>query len=210
MSWNQNTMTLRGKVNNLPTLSHVTHRESFYIFVLESRRLSGINDYIKILCSESILQNMSFDVGDTISVQGALRSYNNKSGVGNRLIISVLAHSIQYCDDDPVNSVVLRGTLCKTPVFRKTPLGREICDMLLAVNRRYGRADYLPCIVWGVQAREFANCDIGTKLSIEGRIQSRIYHKIDDGVTIEKTAYEVSIGNISLFEEEITNQDDDY
>ena len=209
MSWNQNEVTLCGTVSCTPYVSHVTHREAFYIFVLESRRLSGIDDYIKILCPESMLSETPIEVGDFITVSGALRSYNNKSGVGNRLIITVLAQEIAHTQDEPCNSVLLRGTLCKAPVFRKTPLGREICDMLLAINRRYGRADYLPCIVWGAQAREFAECTIGTKLSIEGRIQSRTYHKIEDGVTTEKMAYEVSIGKLSHYEEEITGDENE-
>ena len=207
MSWNLNEVTLCGRVSCTPYLSHVTHREAFYVFVLESRRLSGTDDYIKILCPETMLKETPVIVGEMIAVQGALRSYNNKSGIGNRLLITVLAQRISSGDGEPTNSVFLRGTLCKSPVFRKTPLGREICDMLLAVNRRYGRADYLPCIVWGTQAREFALCEIGTKLNIEGRIQSRTYHKIEDGVTMEKMAYEVSIGKISLYDEEIGSQD---
>ncbi|MCL2546477.1 MAG: single-stranded DNA-binding protein [Oscillospiraceae bacterium] len=207
MNWNINAVTLCGKVISAPQVSHTTHRETFYGFVLESRRLSGIDDYVKIICPESMLKEAAVDIGDTIAVQGALRSYNNKSGIGNRLIITVLAQSIIHSQGEPHNIVSLCGTLCKAPVFRKTPLGREICDMLLAVNRRYGRADYLPCIVWGGQAREFADCEIGTKLSIEGRIQSRTYQKIEDGITVEKIAYEVSIGKIEIFDEIIGNEE---
>ena len=200
-NWNLNTATLSGRVSCTPYLSHTSHRESFYLFVIENRRLSGVDDYIKVLCPQSLLERQPIESGDIVTVTGALRSYNNKNGIGSKLVITVLANDIMYGEPEPINTISLRGTLCKPPVYRKTPLGREIGDLLLAVNRRYGRADYLPCIVWGMQAREFTQCTVGTRLSIEGRIQSRTYHKIEDGVTIEKTAYEVSVSAIELFDD---------
>ncbi len=200
-NWNVNLVVLSGKVLNEPVLSHTTHQEQFYLFELECQRLSGVSDRVKVLCSQALLSQACMAVGEGLTVRGALRSYNNKSGVGSRLLISVLAHALETGETVYENSVTLHGTLCKTPVFRKTPLGREICDLLLAVNRRYGRADYFPCIVWGVSARETAGFAVGTRLALEGRVQSRLYHKNIDGALVEKTAYEVSVASVQCVEE---------
>ena len=132
---------------------------------------------------------------EKIRVTGEVRSFNNRSGEGNRLIITVFARNISLSDEPDHNHVTLTGTLCKKPTLRATPMGREICDMMLAVNRRYGRSDYLPCIAWGLRARECAHWDVGTRVAVEGRLQSRNYIKTVDGVPVEKTAFEVSVTN---------------
>ena len=131
--------------------------------------------------------------GDTVAVTGQLRSFNNKSGQGSRLVLSVFAQSMTPGGTAPLNRIQLSGILCKQPILRRTPLGREICDMILAVNRRYGRADYLPCIAWGAVAQQTALLHTGQRLTVEGRVQSRIYSKTEDGVTSDRTAYEVSV-----------------
>ena len=126
-------------------------------------------------------------------------SYNNKSGEGARLVITVFAKEIFLCSDDDENIIRLTGTLCKAPNRRTTPMGRDICDLMLAVNRRYGRSDYLPCITWGLTARKAAEWDTGTTVILTGRIQSRSYIKLTDGVPIEKTAFEVSVTDIDEY-----------
>ena len=120
--------------------------------------------------------------GDYLEVTGEVRSFNNRSGVGSRLVITVLARSVLPGVGEPCNQVWLRGTLCKPPILRRTPLGRDICDLLLAVNRRYRRADYLPCIAWGAIAQQTARLPVGSRLTVEGRVQSRGYTKTVDGV----------------------------
>ena len=131
--------------------------------------------------------------GRRLAVEGQLRSFNNKSGQGNRLVISVLARTLLPTQEEDRNEILLRGVICKPPVLRRTPLGRCIADMMLAVNRRYGRADYLPCIAWGQVAMITGQMAVGDCLSLEGRVQSRIYTKVIEGCAQERTAYEVSI-----------------
>ena len=132
-----------------------------------------------------------------ICVEGEVHSYNNKSGVGNKLVISVYAGKIFCCDEDDTNVVKIKGALCKSPNFRVTPMGREICDMMVAVNRKYGRSDYLPCIAWGRAAREASTWDVGRHVEITGRLQSRRYIKTTENGQVEKTAYEISAASIS-------------
>ncbi|MFB0920809.1 MAG: single-stranded DNA-binding protein, partial [Oscillospiraceae bacterium] len=131
-----------------------------------------------------------------LRVTGELRSYNNKSGVGNRLLIFVYANELEFCDGEPENLISLRGTVCKQPSLRMTPLGREICDILLAVNRPFGRSDYLPCISWGQNAREASLWNVGDTIELEGRIQSRSYIKSADSGQVKKVAYEVSASSV--------------
>ena len=128
-----------------------------------------------------------------LRVRGQLRSFNNRSGVGNRLVLSVYATDTEPPAGQPCNRIVLSGTLCKPPIFRKTPLGRSICDLMLAVPRRYGRADYLPVIAWGQLAVRSSRLAVGDPIALEGRVQSRLYHKVTENGTQERTAYEVSM-----------------
>ena len=201
MDTNFNRVQLCGTVDSAPELSHVNHGVSFYKFTLAVERLSGLSDKLTVLVSAPQLEAVPLQEGDTATVRGQLRSFNNKSGQGSRLVISVFAHVLEKGGDAPLNLIQLSGVLCKPPVLRRTPLGREISDIILAVNRRYGRADYLPCIAWGAVAQQVAVMATGDRLTIEGRVQSRTYTKVDNGVSTERTAYEVSIMRPALLEE---------
>ncbi len=201
MDNNFNRVQLCGTVDSAPELSHVNHGVSFYKFTLAVERLSGLSDKLTVLVSAPQLEAVPLQEGDTATVRGQLRSFNNKSGQGSRLVISVFAHVLEKGGDAPLNLIQLSGVLCKPPVLRRTPLGREISDIILAVNRRYGRADYLPCIAWGAVAQQVAVMATGDRLTIEGRVQSRTYTKVDNGVSTERTAYEVSIMRPALLEE---------
>lgn len=193
MDHNFNRLRLCGQVESSPTISHVNHGMSFYKFPLSIERLSGQADVLTVIASEALLEHTPIREGDFVTVEGQLRSFNNKSGVGHRLIISVFARTLSVSGHLPFNQIQLSGILCKAPTLRHTPLGREICDIILAVNRRYGRADYLPCIAWGAVAQQVAEMPVGSRLTVEGRIQSRAYTKNTGGVLTEHTAYEVSI-----------------
>ena len=193
MELNYNRVELCGTVLEAPVLSHVNHGCAFYRFPLSVLRLSGQPDKLQIIAPQSLLASLPVSPGDTVAVTGQLRSFNNKSGQGSRLVLSVFAQSMTPGGTAPLNRIQLSGILCKQPVLRRTPLGREICDMILAVNRRYGRADYLPCIAWGAVAQQTALLHTGQRLTVEGRVQSRIYSKTEDGVTSDRTAYEVSV-----------------
>ncbi len=189
---------LRGAMTAVPRYSHSSRGEDFYTFPLEVRRLSGTSDIINIVARSSLLDALEVEEGK-LCVQGELRSFNNKSGEGPKLVISVFAKEMWFDYGEDENTVELSGTLCKEPKKRTTPMGREICDLMLAVNRRYGRSDYLPCIAWGIRAREAEYWDVGTKVTITGRVQSRNYTKVIDGESFEKTAYEVSV--IDIYED---------
>ena len=201
MENNFNRVQLCGTVDSEPVFSHANHGISFFKFTLAVERLSGLSDKLAVIVSAPLLAAVPLRVGDMATVQGQLRSYNNKSGQGSRLVISVFAHVLEAGGEKPLNLIQLSGVLCKPPVLRRTPLGREICDMILAVNRRYGRADYLPCIAWGAVAQQAAAMDTGERLTAEGRVQSRTYSKTENGVVTERTAYEVSIMRPARIEE---------
>ena len=201
MDNNFNRVQLCGTVDSAPELSHINHGVSFYKFTLAVERLSGLADKLMVIVSAPQLEAVPLREGDTVTVRGQLRSFNNKSGQGSRLVISVFAHVLEKGGEAPLNVIQLSGVLCKPPVLRRTPLGREISDIILAVNRRYGRADYLPCIAWGAVAQQTAAMTTGDRLTIEGRVQSRTYTKVENGVSTERTAYEVSIMRPALLEE---------
>ena len=201
MDNNFNRVQLCGTVDSAPELSHINHGVSFYKFTLAVERLSGLADKLMVIVSAPQLEAVPLREGDTVTVRGQLRSFNNKSGQGSRLVISVFAHVLEKGGEAPLNVIQLSGVLCKPPVLRRTPLGREISDIILAVNRRYGRADYLPCIAWGAVAQQAAAMTTGDRLTIEGRVQSRTYTKVENGVSTERTAYEVSIMRPALLEE---------
>ena len=193
MEQNINRVTLRGQVAEEPYLSHINHAESFYKFTLSVPRLSGQTDELTVVTPRILLEQTAFAVGDTVRVTGQLRSFNNKSGEGRRLVISVFAQTLEKSDGEAENCIQLSGVICKPPILRRTPLGRDICDIILAVNRRYGRADYLPCIAWGAVAQQTASMGVGRRLTAEGRVQSRIYTKATPAGSEERVAYEVSI-----------------
>lgn len=188
-----NYVMLCGVVSEPPVFSHESREERFYQFSLEVRRLSGTTDTVHIIARRQLLDAVKPDGESKLCVCGELRSFNNKSGSGPKLIITVFAKELYLCDGDDENIIELTGTICKQPNLRTTPMGREICDLMIAVNRRYGRSDYLPCIVWGVRARDAAAWCSGTKVHVAGRIQSRSYTKVIDGQATEKVAYEVSV-----------------
>ena len=192
-----NLALLRGVLGEAPRFSHESRGVRFFRFSLEVRRLSGAADTIHILAREALLDALEPVGGEKLCVSGELRSFNNKSGVGAKLVISVFARELWLDDGADENRIELAGTLCKQPNYRVTPMGREICDLMLAVRRHYGRSDYLPCIAWGASAREAADWAVGTAVRLRGRIQSRAYQKIIDGETLEKTAYEVSVIEIA-------------
>ena len=188
-----NEVQLTGTVLQSPEYSHQNHRDCFYRFPLRIFRLSGQWDELIVLLNEQQMEQSAVREGERLHITGQLRSYNNKSGVGSRLILTVFTQSVCPGGEEDCNLVRLRGALCKPPLCRSTPLGRNICDMMLAVNRRYGRADYIPCIAWGALARDIGEWAVGDTVGFEGRMQSRIYHKnTGDGVQ-ERVAYEVSV-----------------
>ena len=189
-----NRALLCGTVAQPPQFSHINHGQPFCRFLLSVPRLSGQCDLVPVIAPQPLLDACPLCEGETVTVSGQLRSFNNRSGSGPRLVISLLARSITPGGGAPRNTVHLCGTICKTPTYRRTPMGRQICDVILAVNRRYGRADYLPCISWGVIAQRTALMSVGESLCLEGRIQSRTYTKtLPGGQCEERTAYEVSV-----------------
>ena len=196
----RNEVLLEGVALETPSLSHENHSTRFYRFPLQVPRLSGQVDTLPILLPESMLPQVT--EGGNLRVQGQLRSFNNRSGVGSRLVLTVYARSISPGLDEPCNQITLSGTLCKPPVFRRTPLGRSICDLMLAAPRRYGRADYLPVIAWGQLAVRAGRLQVGDPLSLEGRVQSRTYHKVTDLGTEARVAYEVSMMHLLELEPE--------
>lgn len=193
MDETRNTLFLRGTALDEPIYSHENHGQKFYRFPLSVRRLSGQEDILPVITTLDLLSPLLPLTGQHLALEGQLRSYNNKSGSGSRLVISVFPHILQPTHEEDHNTIRLTGILCKPPILRRTPLGRCICDMMLAVNRRYGRADYLPCIAWGQIAMLTGSMSVGDTLTVEGRVQSRIYTKVLDGTAMERTAYEVSI-----------------
>jgi single-stranded DNA-binding protein len=200
-----NRVVLTGFLSGRPVFSHESRGHRFFRLPLGICRLSGVFDTINIVTKSELLQELEVNEADMLCVVGELRSYNEKSSASRHLIISVLAQEISLVSGTAwENEVELTGTLCKPPNPRVTPMGREICDLMLAVNRRYGRSDYLPCIAWGRKAREASLWEVGTKIRLNGRIQSRLYIKNADGILKEKTAYEVSIIDAYKLEEQDT------
>lgn len=193
-----NNAVLCGNIGDKPNYSHSCHGRDYYTFPLVIPRLSGTEDIINIVSEQNILESVEVDDSSSVRIIGEMRSYNNKNNDGNKLKIFLNAFSIELCNDDAENEILLLGTLCKEPRFRVTPLGREICDMILAVNRSFGHSDYLPCICWGQLAHEAAELTVGKKVELKGRVQSRNYIKNIDGERVEKTAYEVSAMEMNI------------
>ncbi len=211
-----NEATLVGTVEGELSFSHEIYGESFYSFVLKVMRLSDICDYINITVSERLIQNMNLTSGSIVSVIGQFRSYNNYCETGNRLILTVFARDIKKEDsenpnyDKNPNSIYLNGFLCKAPVYRTTPFGREITDLLVAVNRAYNKSDYIPCIAWGRNARYSSNLNVGDNIKVWGRIQSREYQKkISENESITKTAYEISVSKMEVISSLESTEDAD-
>ena len=192
MEHSENRITLRGSLQALPVLSHENHGKKFYRSTLEVPRLSGAVDLLPVVAEEALLNAMDLSGGYMLTVTGQVRSHNIRTDSARHLLIFVFAQSIVCEDGEPINDCVLKGPLCREPTYRRTPLGREICDAMLAVPRAFRRSDYLPCILWGRTAVEVSNCHVRDVITISGRLQSRIYTKVTDNGPEERTAYEIS------------------
>lgn len=195
-----NSITIRGTLQALPQFSHENHGRSFYRFYLEVSRLSGAVDILPVIAEKSLLDALDPCGGEMITVTGQIRSHNQRSEGNRHLLIFVFAAAVTVEDGEPINDVVIEGPLCREPNFRRTPLGREICDVMLAVPRAFRRADYLPCILWGRTAQEIAACHTADRIRICGRLQSRIYTKLTEDGAQERTAYEISALSADILE----------
>ena len=202
---NNNKVFLNGVVVEKPVFSHETYGEGFYEVKLSVPRLSEHTDVLPVTVSEKFLKD--FSLGKEVAVKGQFRSFNKLMGDKSKLVLNVFAREIieKNSSMNP-NIIEITGYLCKPPIFRTTPFNREICDILVAVNRAYNKSDYLPCIAWGRNARYIKDAPVGKKLEIVGRIQSREYQKkLDSGEIVTKTAYEISVGRINIANDEISN-----
>ena len=231
-----NYLTLVGKVTSEKKFSHEIYGERFYSFDLDIPRLSGSSDVIPVTASERLFTDEMLENGTKLLIKGQFRSYNSYENEKNRLILTVFAKDIEKVEEDEeaeneevteniegeeneeatrkeafrkdyiTNEVVLVGYICKKPVYRQTPFGREIADILLAVNRAYNKSDYIPSIAWGRNARFCQNLEVGTEVKIVGRVQSRNYEKkLEDGTILKKVAYEVSVGSLEIVKESENN-----
>ena len=187
-----NQIILRGCLSSLPQFSHENHGKQFYRFVLEVPRLSGAVDLLPVIAQDTVLGSLDPCGGQMLTVTGQIRSHNIRQDGVRHLLIFVFAQTIVAEDGDAINDVTLCGPICKEPNYRRTPLGREICDVMLALPRAYSRADYLPCILWGRTAQEAASHHTRDMICIQGRLQSRIYTKLTQDGLQEHTAYEIS------------------
>ncbi len=204
---NNNVAVVSGTIVEEPRYTHQMYGEGFYESTLSVERLSKQNDDIPFTVSERLFADCDLQVGMTVTFLGQLRSYNKLSDGKSKLLLTLFVREILENDESRnPNSIDIIGYVCKEPVYRMTPFKREICDVLLAVNRAYNKSDYLPCIAWGRNARFMRDLPVGTKVSLNGRIQSRNYQKVKEtGESEERTAYEVSINRIEIFEEESEN-----
>ena len=196
-----NQVTIMGKVATEFSFSHEVFGEGFYMVEVEVKRLSNSEDRIPLMISERLIDVTQDYTGEYIMVHGQFRSYNRHEEQKNRLVLSLFVREISFMEEEPdgtkTNSIWLDGYICKEPIYRKTPLGREIADLLLAVNRPYGKSDYIPCICWGRNARYASGFEVGEHVQILGRIQSREYVKrISDTETEKRVAYEVSVSKL--------------
>ena len=198
-----NRMVAAGRLENAPMLSHEVMHEPFYAGTLLVKRLSGAVDKIPVTIPGKLLPPEGDPAGKLMLFQGQVRSYNKVVDGAGRLMVTLFVQSMcETSENETLNKVSLTGALCKPPIYRTTPFGREIADILLAVNRAFRKSDYIPCIAWGRLARYAQNLSMGDMISISGRMQSRIYEKtLPDGSVMEKTAYEVSIGSLEKNQE---------
>ena len=209
-----NHLILMGKVTSEKRFSHEIYGETFYIFDMEVPRLSDAQDIIPVTISERLIPEGTLEIGKKVLIKGQFRSYNSFENEKNKLILTVFAKDIFFEDEIEnetnneenkevvSNEVILTGYICKKPIYRQTPFGREIADLLLAVNRAYNKSDYIPAIAWGRTARFCQNLEVGTEVRVTGRVQSRTYEKkFEDGTSQTRVAYEVSIGSLEVISE---------
>lgn len=200
-----NQVLMRGVISAGFTFSHQVLGEGFYMTEIQVKRLSDAEDRIPVMVSERLVDVTQDPVGEYVEIRGQFRSYNKHEEDHNRLILSLFAREISYAnkeeEPDHLNKILLDGYICKPPVYRKTPFGREIADVLLAVNRAYDKSDYIPCICWSRNARYASSFEVGSHLQMEGRIQSRKYvRKLDEENTEKRVAYEVSVSGLECME----------
>lgn len=201
-----NVVTISGKVVSEVEYSHEVYGEGFYSFYLDVARLSDSSDKISVTFSERLVPKSKLQKGVALEVEGQFRSYNSYKSESNKLVLTVFAREVIFADEEKriknPNQIYLNGYICKNPIYRMTPFGREITDILVAVNRPYNKSDYIPCIAWGRNARYSQNLAIGDNIKIWGRIQSREYQKkLESGEAISKTAYEVSVSKMEICDE---------
>lgn len=207
-----NIATISGKVVSNVEFSHEVYGEGFYYFMLEVPRLSDSSDKIPVTISERLINKDKLEIGTIIEVEGQFRSYNSYNNEGNRLLLTVFAREITFLDEEKriknPNQIYLNGFICKKPIYRTTPFGREITDILLAVNRPYNKSDYIPCIAWGRNARFSESLDVGDNIRLWGRIQSRGYQKkLETGEVLNKVAYEISISKMEVVDRDSENEE---
>ncbi len=195
---NNNNVLIKGKIVKLPAYSHTVMGEGFFEMYVEVERLSEETDILPVTISERLIEG--FSLGDIIGIVGQFRSYNKLEGERSKLMLTIFVKELVDPEQiSEINQVSLVGYICKEPIYRTTPFGREICDVLLAVNRAYNKSDYLPCIAWGRNARFVKDLGIGEKLEVQGRIQSRRYQKkINETTTETRVAYEISLSSVIL------------
>ena len=201
-----NQVTIMGEIVSAFRFSHEVFGEGFYMVDVNVKRLSNSEDTIPVMISERLIDVTEDYTGEFIMVNGQFRSYNKHDELKNRLVLSVFAREVEFIEEEldgaKTNNIMLDGYICKLPVYRKTPLGREIADLLIAVNRPYGKSDYIPCICWGRNARFASNFTVGSRCAIWGRIQSREYmKKLNEEEVIRRVAYEVSVSKLELVDD---------
>lgn len=198
-----NLVTLSGRIAKEPEFSHEVMGEGFFDTEISVTRLSGQDDLIPLTVSERLMQDEIFEIGNLICVNGQLRSYNKQVGEKSKLVLKVFVREVGKADFSTPNKIELSGYICKPTVYRTTPFGREIADLLVAVNRAYNKSDYIPAIAWGRNARYASGFSVGDKVFLEGRIQSRVYQKqLEDGSVEDRTAYEVSVSKLERLQSE--------
>ena len=196
-----NNVSVIGKIVSGFTFNHEVFGESFYIVNLEVKRLSDQTDILPLMISERLLDVTRNYVGNTVEIVGQFRSFNRDEGNKKRLMLSIFVREVNFLDEfndyTKTNHIFLDGYICKAPIYRKTPLGREIADILLAVNRPYGKSDYIPCIAWGRNARYASGFEVGVRVRVWGRVQSREYtKKLSETESEKRVAYEVSVARL--------------
>ena len=200
-----NQVSIVGEIISDFQYSHEVYGEGFYMVEVAVSRLSNFSDYIPLMIPERLIDTSQSYIGQKVYVTGQFRSYNRHEELKNRLVLSVFVREIEFIEEETEemksNQILLDGYICKDPIYRKTPLGREIADLLVAVNRSYGKSDYIPCICWGRNARFAARFEVGVHVQIWGRIQSREYVKrLNEDEVEKRTAYEVSVSKIEYME----------